>query len=299
MVAEGDTTPAAPEEPEAGRIPPPAPEPESASADAAAQNRGVWSGHRRLWIVLGAIAAVIVVLALALPVYLTLQPGYYERYPQLRARMHNWEMSTHAKVPCSGCHVDPGPIGFLGFSAKAIPDFYSQLVFGPKATNLLSVPDKEACQRCHTNYRQVSPGGDLLIPHRAHVVQLGMNCADCHKNLVHSVNTQGFNRPDMETCLRCHDGKTATKTCTACHTQKQVPKNHKRADWLTIHSTQTKTEDCGSCHGWSPDFCAQCHSQRPASHGKDWKQVHGTYAKEDPKRCKVCHKETFCKRCHD
>ena len=106
--------------------------------------------------------------------------------------MENWQVSTHAKIPCSGCHVDPGMGGFLSFAGRSIPAFYSQLIYGPKPTNVLRIPNRQACQKCHTSYRQVSPNGDLLIPHRAHVEVLKLNCPVCHKNLVHSVNTQGL-----------------------------------------------------------------------------------------------------------
>jgi hypothetical protein len=253
---------------------------------------------RRLWWWIGAAIALVAVILVALPVYSTLQPEYYERYPALKVRMDNWRNSTHAKVSCAGCHVDPGPIGFLTFAAKSIPDFYSQLLFGPKSTNLLSAPHTAACQKCHTNYRQVSPNGDLIIPHRAHVAVLKIDCPVCHKNLVHSLNSKGFNSPQMTTCLECHNGTRATNKCVKCHTRKEVPPSHKRKDWLQIHSQQTKTVDCSTCHGWSPDYCAQCHKQRPASHTATWKKDHAVRARENPKRCLVCHTQTFCKKCH-
>ena len=71
-----------------------------------------------------------------------------------------------------------------------------------QAQQRVRLPDRQACQKCHTSYRQVSPNGDLLIPHRAHVQVLKLDCPVCHKDLVHSVNKQGFNRPEMETCLQ-------------------------------------------------------------------------------------------------
>ena len=252
----------------------------------------------RAWAI--GIAAVVVVVLLGLPVFSTLQPGYYERYPSLRVRMASWRNSTHALVACADCHVDPGPIGFLTFAAKSVPAFYSQVLFGPKPTNLLSVPSTAACERCHTANRQVSPDGDLLIPHRAHVDVLQIKCAVCHKNLVHSLNPQGFNKPVMATCMTCHDGKQATNQCIKCHTQKQVPASHKAADWLTVHGSMTKTIDCGTCHGFTPDYCNTCHQQRPPSHVGNWKALHATaVAAQGTKGCYVCHdQKTFCGKCH-
>jgi hypothetical protein len=197
------------------------------------------------------------------------------------------------------CHVDPGVGGFLAFSARAIPAFYSQLVMGPNAGNMiLRAPDRQACQKCHTTYRQVSPAGDLLIPHRAHVVVLGIECRVCHKNLVHSLNPQGFNRPTMQTCLTCHNGDKATNVCVKCHTRKNAPPTHSKPDWLQVHGTQADLKVCAGCHGWTPDFCKQCHQRRPPSHVGNWKTKHGPVATKRGAGCLVCHNEPFCKRCH-
>ena len=261
----------------------------------------VWWKRRpsKKWVLLA--LAVAAVVALVLPVFSTLQPGYYERYPSLRVRMANWRLSTHSKMSCEACHVDPGAAGYLAFAAKSIPSFYSQLMYGPKAANLLSAPSSAACEKCHTIYRQVSPNGDLLIPHRAHVEVLEISCATCHKSLVHSANSQGFNKPEMATCLRtCHNAKQATDQCTKCHTRKEVPENHKQADWLDTHAAKMDSADCGKCHAWSPDFCSECHAKRPASHAGNFKQTHQVrVAARGTKGCDFCHAErTFCKECH-
>lgn len=253
------------------------------------------------WRALAAVMFVAVVVALlVLPVFSTLQPAYYSRYAQLRPRMDMWRTSTHAKVSCIQCHVDPGAMGFVAFAARSIPDFYSQLVFGPKSTNLLQAPDREACQKCHTDYRQVSPDGDLLIPHRAHVEVLHIECVVCHKSLVHAANAAGFNRPQMTTCIGlCHDGTKATDKCDKCHTRKEAPASHKQADWLKIHGGMAKTIDCGKCHDWTPDYCGNCHSKRPPTHVGNWKTAHGAEAKIRGNGCLVCHSmATFCKNCH-
>ena len=244
--------------------------------------------------------ALAIIVLLFLPVYSTLQPAYYDRYPSLRVRMDNWRASTHARVPCSGCHVNPGIVGFATFAARSIPAFYSQLLQGPSSTNLLQVPDRAACQKCHTSYRQISAGGDLLIPHRAHVEVLKINCPVCHKNLVHSPNTLGYNKPEMATCLNtCHDGVRATNQCVKCHTQKEVPESHKKSNWLDIHPQMTETINCGKCHAWAPDYCRQCHLTRPPSHVGNWKQLHQFRAiARGTKGCLFCHGEAFCKKCH-
>lgn len=249
------------------------------------------------WVLVG--VAVAMLTLLVLPLVSTLQPGYYRRFPALSPRMSRWETSTHSRISCAECHIDPGVRGFVSFAVRAVPAFYSQLVQGPRDTNLLRPPGASACQRCHTSYRKVSPAGDLLIPHRAHVEVLKMECVDCHKDLVHSLNERGFNRPTMKGCLKCHDGTTASNACTDCHTRKQVPSTHRQKDWLAVHGTVAESELCGSCHAWTPDYCSDCHEKRPASHVGNWKKEHGPHAKKRGDGCLVCHGgQEFCDRCH-
>lgn len=256
---------------------------------------------KRRWPLVATAVALGVVVVLTLPVISTLQPRYYERYPGLKSRMQNWRTSTHARIPCWGCHVDPGVAGFVKFGAKSFPAFYSQLIYGPKPTNLFDVPGRSACQKCHTSYRQVSANGDLLIPHRAHVEVLKVNCATCHKDLVHSKNSEGYNAPEMSMCLaECHDGKQASNKCADCHTRKHVPDNHRGKDWLQTHSTVVASVDCGECHAYTPDYCNECHLKRPASHAGNWKKDHKTaVGQRGEKGCLVCHGQKFCKDCHD
>ena len=270
--------------------------PEAPDAEAPMAEKPV---RRHRGLIIGLLCALVLFL-LVLPVFSTLQPGYYARYPGMRARMDHWEDSTHAKMSCVSCHVEPGVQGFASFAVRSIPAFYSQLINGANETNLLKMPTRKACQKCHTDYRQVSPNGDLLIPHRAHVEVLGVECVVCHKNLVHSANAQGFNRPEMETCLKtCHDGVKATNQCIKCHTRKITPESHARKDWLQVHGTMSETTDCGKCHSWTPDYCATCHKQRPATHVGNWKKNHAVRASKNPKGCLVCHdKKTFCGKCH-
>lgn len=249
-------------------------------------------------IAVGALVLLVLFL-LAWPIVSTLQPAYYERYPEMRERMENWRVSTHGRMSCASCHIEPGVRGMAEFAVRSIPAFYAQLVQGPHETNLLEAPGTPACQKCHTSYRQVSADGDLLIPHRAHVEILEVECIVCHTDLVHAENPEGFNRPSMRTCLdECHDGEVAGNECVKCHTRKHVPEDHLRADWLEIHAEQVDTIECGSCHAWTPDYCEECHSQRPASHAGNWKTDHAPRARDHGDGCMVCHSQESCEECH-
>lgn len=256
--------------------------------------------RRRVLIAAAIALSVAVVIALVLPVISMLQPDYYRRYPALGPRMDHWATSTHSRISCGACHIEPGIGGMLTFGAEAFPAFYSQLMNGPDDTNLLKAPRRVACQKCHTNFRSVAPSGDLLIPHRAHVEVLEMECVSCHRDLVHSLNRHGFNKPEMESCLQqCHDGETASAECVDCHTRKHTPPSHEQADWLQVHGPMAESEDCGSCHDWTPGYCADCHEKRPASHVGNWKSGHAESARVRGDGCVVCHGgKEFCDQCH-
>lgn len=256
--------------------------------------------RRRLLIAAALVLTAALVLALAVPIVSTLQADYYRRYEALGLRMDHWGTSTHSRISCGQCHIEPGASGFAAFAARSIPAFYEQLSSGPDDANLLAAPSREACQKCHTSYRSVAPSGDLLIPHRAHVEVLAMECTACHTDLVHSLNRHGFNKPEMEGCLaQCHDGDTATAECVDCHTRKHTPDTHATSDWLQVHGTAAETEDCGSCHDWTPGYCAECHEKRPASHVGNWKSDHAASAKVRGDGCTVCHGgQEFCDQCH-
>lgn len=256
--------------------------------------------RNRLLIAAAVAIAGVIVLAVAVPIFSTLQADYYRRYEALGLRMDHWATSTHSRISCGQCHIEPGAGGFVAFAAQSIPAFYQQLSNGPADTNLLGAPSREACQKCHTSFRSVAPSGDLLIPHRAHVEVLAMECTACHTDLVHSLNRHGFNKPEMEGCLaQCHDGDTATAECMDCHTRKQTPENHSAPDWLQVHGPAAESEDCGNCHDWTPGYCAECHEKRPASHAGNWKSDHAASAKVRGDGCIVCHGgQEFCNQCH-
>jgi hypothetical protein len=105
----------------------------------------------------------------------------------------------------------------------------------------------------------------------------------------------------MITCYKCHDGKKAPNACTACHTEKAVPEDHKAPDWLVIHSQKQKQDPlyCEKCHGWVKGYCTECHQRKPKSHAGKWRTTHrDRVASAGMQNCVQCHREDFCVRCH-
>lgn len=256
---------------------------------------GANAGRRRL-IALGAVA-VALLLFVALPGYIASRSAFLQRYAHMDAAYGTWADSAHAKVACRKCHVSPGPVAQLAYSAKMLSEFYVSIVDRDRRPTLFGTPTNEACSSCHMDLRTISPKGDLNIPHRAHVSALGLDCIRCHDYVVHKKTAAGKHTPPMSTCLKCHDGRTAKNQCSACHTDKDEPPTHRAADWLVVHGQKAVDGACNRCHEWTEGWCADCHSKRPRSHAADWRSTHRDRV-EKRRNCEACHEGPFCARCH-
>ncbi len=254
---------------------------------------------RRRKLVSAGIVVLALLLLVGLPGYLALQPGFFGRYPDLTDKHEPWTTSTHAEVGCQDCHVRPKFFAQGIYRARMAAEFYVSLVSRSLEPSSFAEPTNEACLSCHYDLRTVSPEGDLQIPHKAHVSILEMKCVECHNYLVHEKSPEGKHQPSMSECLRCHDGDTADNACTACHTEKAAPETHRAKDWASVHATAAAEPGakCADCHKFTEKWCADCHSRRPQSHGKDWRAVHRDRV-EKRRNCEACHEGPFCVRCH-
>ena len=243
----------------------------------------------------GLVAAALVVLV-AIPAWIALRPAFMERFPAFGTAHETWSGSLHARVSCQECHVEPGIVPQALYGARMLGEFYLSLAPLDRSPDVLTTPSNDACNRCHMELRTVSTSGDLLIPHRAHVEMLGMECVECHMHLVHEPGPHGASTPPMDSCLVCHDGETAKAECSACHTDKDPPDTHLEPEWVFEHASVVD-ESCDACHAWTERWCADCHSVRPASHGDDWRARH-RFRVEERRNCEACHDGEFCIRCH-
>ena len=119
-----------------------------------------------------------------------------------RSHLHPLE---HAS--CADCHADPECGTVTGR-------------FAARAENL-----NARCEKCHGDIpEQDEPNKQLIkLSHKIHIGQEGCVCTDCHRNVAHDPFPEGTNRPNKETCYRCHehekeiDGKVNEKNCMRCH----------------------------------------------------------------------------------
>ncbi len=62
---------------------------------------------KRLWLSIPSGAAIIFLVLLAAPYYVTSQPSFYRGYKGVKSHFDSWKTSTHAEVNCVRCHVKP------------------------------------------------------------------------------------------------------------------------------------------------------------------------------------------------
>ena len=266
----------------------------SAAPEAPPQVTAPKGNRRLLWT---GIVVVALIALVAVPAFIAVQPAFLQRYPDLNLRYTTWSTSVHKNVSCRACHVPPDLGSQVGYGLRMAGEFYVSLVSPSAKAPVFDRPTVAACEVCHATLVTTSPKGDLKIPHRAHVDVLKVPCAQCHQYLVHELSPEGRHTPTMAACLVCHDGKQAKNACETCHTKKAAPPSHGASDWLVVHPTMVSKIDCTTCHAWTKNWCADCHSRRPPSHTVTWRVDHAA-AVNVHRDCEVCHTGSFCITCH-
>lgn len=167
----------------------------------------------RSFIVTAAILAVLGYGALQLSASSSVCGGCHEIY----RTSESWGRSIHAGVACVGCHRPPSAVGRITRIYLQLTEFNSN-----RANNRVKarVHDtglvNKACNGCHSSNRAMAFSGGLNVPHERHI-EKGFSCTICHINVVHGKGGEKTRRPEMETCMTCHNGERAPEGCGVCH----------------------------------------------------------------------------------
>lgn len=168
------------------------------------------NNRKRVWLLIG----VLIVVGFGAQ-QLTSAPGICGNCHEIRPAAESWQKSTHSGITCDNCHDTPG-IG------EAMRRVYLQFAVFRNIHNqpetyvkTKKVPT-EVCRQCHSANRTMAYSGGLNVPHELHL-EKGYTCTMCHLNLVHGEGGEKTRKPQMETCMQCHNGKTAPEGCGTCH----------------------------------------------------------------------------------
>ena len=236
--------------------------------------------------------------------------------------------TVDAEIKCEDCHK------------KALTSVSSKDNLNPKKKDCEGchdVKDTKECKLCHYDnvYKKLrSSDRELIFSHKDHVKN--EKCTDCHKNLdavkFSKESAAGF--PNMESCYKCHDNKTASSDCEACHNNltNLTPKTHLKTNFLNEHTMVagvSSKNNCMMCH--SDNFCQACHSplnytgdntkdnfyapyytkdngtrtdrgdlqKLTTAHNLNYLYTHGLDANQKSFECNTCHSPVdFCASCH-
>jgi hypothetical protein len=253
------------------------------------------------------------------------------------AWVDNWKTGDHRAVACVTCHEDGG-VGLPAAALYRVVEGISTVqgkALAPSATR--PVPAYR-CLRCHADIESgVKVSHDVRVSHAAFLA-LGYACQRCHAGVGHSAAAGAARAVDMNQCVGCHDGKTASAECRTCHPGD--PSTAVRFDRAVFPEAtitpppgctgchQTKT--CLACHGivmphpagfgtgkghaalaaftkkdtlcyrcHVPQDCRQCHKGDFSNHGPDWIKIHGNGVPLDGRDACACHvTPNFCGLCH-
>jgi hypothetical protein len=224
-----------------------------------------------------------------------------------------------------------------------------QTIVGSEKLSEKLIPDHSACQSCHEDELSnnctlchysnspekpaTTPTRDIIMNHRNHVTDRRIKCLLCHVGVDTAQLASDLGGPKMNSCITCHNGKTATNQCENCHRNLATlyPESHRQEDFKKYHKKYARLNEmedkCQSCH--SDDFCAQCHdgtnltklssgnmigmvsprtlgNDQPRAlagqmvHDLNYLYTHSVDAKARTNECQTCHdRRTFCNDCHE
>jgi len=212
------------------------------------------------------------------------------------------DLLTPSEAACRGCHaIDRGRGAVAGATATG------------------------ACAACHAGWepglavaRVVIPPPSLKFSHAAHA---STACAGCHPTVASAGLATVRDLPTMDTCLGCHDGARADRSCTTCHLATAggrvrtaladgaltprggVSGADHGGDFGRDHAAIARSNPaaCASCH--EERDCIDCHNGvvRPMDfHPGDYLALHPVEARRNVPDCAACHKtQSFCIGCHE
>lgn len=240
---------------------------------------GVDSGvaaYKRRTIFIGAVAlAAMFVVFFAASVRYTSRPQFCATCHEMTPEYITWSVSSHSKVGCVRCHVEPGLGNLLKHKLAGLKQVYQHVRGDTERPFPRKEIPSEVCMGCHSVSREVTASGDLQVPHEKHIQIVGATCSKCHRAVAHATLAEKEKvdyspaaldqlkelpvkdfRPRMSLCMtECHvgkviDGKVASYKCEFCHKEVKTPATHQDRQWPVKHGGLAKkmVEDCIFCH---------------------------------------------------
>ena len=267
-------------------------------------------------------AAMLAMFFLAVTLPLTSHPVFCGQFcHSMRREYQTWQRSSHSKITCTACHVEPGlPAlfyekgvdGIIGTGYELLNTYdkpinsSSHLGFEKMSNNI--------CERCHDmlnspvrtseffNAKMRGKGKNKF--HNKHLKK-GLPCTLCHNRVVHKdvnkpniLKAAGYALNSSVAKINYKDGMSMTEGCFRCHS----PINRVDKELVKKYKAQDAPRQCVNCHkpGLMPEL-PKGHTQ------KNWRKKHVPVAKRDLSYCFKCHGrksrinnegKIWCTKCH-
>jgi nitrate/TMAO reductase-like tetraheme cytochrome c subunit len=264
--------------------------------------------HKKALIIAASIAVVLGSIISYELIEYTSTPGFCNLFcHEMTPEVKSWEKSSHAKkdVECKDCHYGKGIWGVVKAKWLAQWQLWHHIT-GAYSNHPLSEAKKHGfelaeqnihkkgqkvyyikshgyaidvinynCERCHPRAFEIerSSGRSVRMAHKQHI-ERGIECSDCHINIVHGVDPKGKNLPTMWTCFRCHnDEKAPREDCALCHVgQKEMWEGIAAKEVLEEPALMLDDVECSDCHLKEDDYlppkggtvCTDCHDDDEA-----------------------------------
>lgn len=242
---------------------------------------------------------------------------------EMKPEYYTWKASSHSEVDCVNCHTGSSKEDYAKAKANGLVQVYKKTT--QTYTAPIQMPDDipdSACEKCHNmNNRDVTPTGDIIIPHAKHMKE-NVACIQCHSGVAHGkiaernvtfktdyekwdekvghsiMSDRSFVQPKMEKCMSCHESREITTKCQACHTTGMYPESHKKESFKnSTHPgiAKNELETCNDCHRYMSEVEVK---------GFEKKSVYTQFLRNERlsnpkiKAQDYAKENTFCQECH-
>lgn len=224
------------------------------------------------------------------------------------------EKTAHKGITCIRCHKTPGVAGYfrqkIDFLRWVTVYFPERKV--PKPGRMDAFVADSACLSCHSDVIEKNTQKYNLIVRHKEIENSSYVCTDCHSEVAHGQLSKPIRKPEMDKCMKCHNGKLASRTCQTCHPEdvgKGITEPIKKTPKVGINYGAYKCY--GLCHNEKKE-CIYCHGVS-MPHPRGWADrrpypEHIKYAGFTGKKiCWRCHypegkplerNPGFCAKCH-